>query len=357
MLIPRINEGLSGSDGEVNAKPVPIANPYELAIGNAGEKFVRLWEREEPEPMEWLIEGLVPKGFVTILYGNSGLGKSYLCKWIATCIAMGGATLGNKIDQGNILWLDFEMNEQEACRRLWRVARGLGLENPPRGFFYYRPLQSLGTASLEEEVCAEIRDKQIKLVVIDSLSVGAAGLDVSEHKDVVTLLKSAEKWGTVIAIDHITKAASQGNQSTASIFGSTFKRAIARSTMLLTPAGDSGFVALQQGKNNFGQMASRTFLNLDFDNAAGSFVVREIQESDPRVAEASRHMSAKDQLWHIIVQQYGQNKRPVSLDDLLQATGKSESTIRSYLSQLGARVVKHGNNCYSPRLDDKAVLM
>ena len=48
MLTPRINEGLSGSDGEVNAKPVPIANPYELAIGNAGEMLVRLWEREEP---------------------------------------------------------------------------------------------------------------------------------------------------------------------------------------------------------------------------------------------------------------------------------------------------------------------
>ena len=40
--------------------------------------------------MEWLIEGLVPKGFVTILYGNSGLGKSYLCKWIAACSRHGG---------------------------------------------------------------------------------------------------------------------------------------------------------------------------------------------------------------------------------------------------------------------------
>ena len=352
MLTPRINEGLSGNDGEVNTKPLPIANPYELAIGNAREKLVRLWEREEPRPMEWLIEGLVPKDFLTILYGNSGLGKSYLCKWIAASVAMGGTILGNKIERGNILWLDFEMNEEEACRRLWKVARGLGLEIPPQGFFYYRPSQSLGTTSLEEEVCTEIRDKHIKLVVIDSLSIGAAGLDVSEHKDVVKLLKSAEKWGTVIAIDHITKAASQGNQSTASIFGSTFKRAIARSTMLLTPAGDSGFVALQQGKNNFGQMASRAFLNLDFDNAAGSFIVREIQESDPRLAEASRHMSAKDQLWHILVQLYGKKNEPVTLDELTQATGKSESTIRSYLSQLGDRVDKHGNNCYSPLIDN-----
>ena len=49
--------------------------------------------------------------------------------------------------------------------------------------------------------------------------------------------------------------------------------------------------------------------------------------------------------------------RPVTLDDLLQATGKSESTIRSYLSQLGARVGKHGNNCYSPLTGSiKAVL-
>ena len=61
---------------------------------------------------------------------------------------------------------------------VWRIR--------PRGSSTTALSQSLGTASLEEEVCAEIRDKHIKLVVIDSLSVlEPLALDVSEHKDVV----------------------------------------------------------------------------------------------------------------------------------------------------------------------------
>ena len=108
---------ISMRDSEVH---LPIASSKELANGKTDSKLIPLWKRPEPAPMNWLIDGLVPEGFLTILYGNSDLGKSYVCLWLGLYVATGRDLSGQQIRERKVLWLDFEMNEDEAARRLWR---------------------------------------------------------------------------------------------------------------------------------------------------------------------------------------------------------------------------------------------
>jgi len=343
------HNSISVRAGEVH---LPIASSKELANGKTGSKLIPLWKRPEPAPMNWLIDGLVPEGFLSILYGNSDLGKSYVCLWLGLHVATGRDLPGQQIRERKVLWLDFEMNEDEAARRLWRVARGMGYTEPPSGIFYYKPEKPLGSKDLESEIAIEIERNDIELVIIDSLSIGASASDASEQRDMVSLLKSIESWGvTTIAIDHISKAAAGANQGNATIFGSTFKRAIARSTILLTPGGSPGLVVLQHTKNNFGQRSTNLFLELKFDTSGKEVSISQISESDPRAASAGEHMPAKEQVWMALIQAFRETNSPVPMDTLMEETGKSKARIQSYLSELGSKVIKHRNGTYTPSLE------
>ena len=88
---------------------------------------------------------------------------------------------------------------------------------------------------------------------------------MAEQKDTVEVMKMIEEWGTALAIDHITKEGARGNQSEASIFGSAFKRAIARSTMKLLRA-DGGGLTLRPDKASFTQEQNRSIFVAFFSN-------------------------------------------------------------------------------------------
>jgi hypothetical protein len=354
-LIGDVSETAEANGIVTHRRSLPIASTKGAAIGNGTELFVDLSSISEPGPMQWVVEGLIPENFITILYGNSGLGKSYLCLHLALSVLLGRPFMNRLVRQGNVLWLDFEQNEEEASRRLWKCSRGMGLTTPPKGFLYYKPTRPLGSPELSDEILAGLNGKDVSLVVIDSLSIGASGSDVSEHRDVVRLLKSIESWGTVIAIDHITKAAASGNQSQASIFGSAFKRAIARSTLILKPAGGTGILSLCQDKNNYGVHSDAIYVSIQFEEHPFSTSITQMNESDPRLAGAGEHMGAMERVNFELTQAYAESGGPVALNTLINRIGRSESTVRSNLSRLGSRVIKHGNNTYSPALVNNEV--
>jgi hypothetical protein len=49
---------------------------------------------KEPEPVEWIAEGLVPKKSVTLLAGRSNIGKTFLCQIMMTACAVGKPFFG-----------------------------------------------------------------------------------------------------------------------------------------------------------------------------------------------------------------------------------------------------------------------
>ena len=74
---------------------------------------------------EFLVERWIPKGCVTSLYGSGGTGKSFLAMMLATCVAAGRPWLRYRCEQGAVLAVMCEDDEDELRRRRNQIAHSL----------------------------------------------------------------------------------------------------------------------------------------------------------------------------------------------------------------------------------------
>lgn len=75
------------------------------------------WKQAVPPSREWMVEGAVPKGSVTILAGDGGLGKSLLCQQLMTAAALGQPWLGMRTQRVRSLAIFCEDEIEELHRR------------------------------------------------------------------------------------------------------------------------------------------------------------------------------------------------------------------------------------------------
>jgi hypothetical protein len=214
--------------------------------------LVAVWKEPEPKARPWRVQGLIPEGAPSILYGDGGLGKSYLGLYVGTCVAAGLNAFDLSVTQGRVLYLDTELDHDEFQRRAYEVARGLGLQRPPTGLFYYRLPGSLVNPYVQAEVEHRLSFSKARFSVLDSLSLGAPGADVQHNADAIPLMAAVQKFGTVLAIDHQATPQPGVPLKQYRPFGSVFKRNAARSVIQVTPG--PGGVILRQDKNNFGPL-------------------------------------------------------------------------------------------------------
>ena len=67
---------------------------------------IESWDTIQDEPVEWLIESVIPKGSFTALYGPPGSFKSFIALDIAEAIATGRTWMGREVKQtGAVLYL------------------------------------------------------------------------------------------------------------------------------------------------------------------------------------------------------------------------------------------------------------
>jgi archaellum biogenesis ATPase FlaH len=76
-----------------------------------------------PPEVPWLVEPLLVRGYVTLLAGREGEGKSFLAQALSMAVASGGTVAGLSARRGKVLVIDAENSQDEIHRRL----RGLGL--------------------------------------------------------------------------------------------------------------------------------------------------------------------------------------------------------------------------------------
>jgi KaiC/GvpD/RAD55 family RecA-like ATPase len=80
----------------------------------------------EPEPVDWLIEGIVARGTLTLLAGREKEGKSLLgMAWAARGASGGGSLAGIHVEPLRVVTIDAENGDRELHRRL----RSLGLRS------------------------------------------------------------------------------------------------------------------------------------------------------------------------------------------------------------------------------------
>lgn len=84
-------------------------------------------------PMEYLVGGLIPKGYPAMLFGDGGSLKSITSQHLGISIASEEVTgwLGRDIPTLPVLNLEFEQDQESHNRRGVQIARGLNISTPP----------------------------------------------------------------------------------------------------------------------------------------------------------------------------------------------------------------------------------
>lgn len=115
-----------------------------------------------------LIADLIPKQSISLVVGDSGIGKSPLLYQAALCVASGMPFLGHQTSQGRVLYLDFENGIGQVNDLIGCLARHLGLSEIPNDLLLwnYNAAPSNWSAG---HLPAMVSDAQPALVIIDSL--------------------------------------------------------------------------------------------------------------------------------------------------------------------------------------------
>ncbi|MCI0454060.1 MAG: AAA family ATPase [Candidatus Dadabacteria bacterium] len=229
----------------------------------------------QAQEMAWLLEKALPGQFPSIMYGDGGLGKSYLGLYFAILVALGEQKfLGLRFPEEPLsgLYVDWELDIDEFSRRALKIVNGLGLSKVPSNLYYYSPDKSL--YKLLPELKGIISARKIRFLIIDSL--GAACVDPDNVGDIVEVFSQIKGLGiATLILDHQSKMQSQDNYNVKTPYGSVYKYNLSRSVFQLSCAGRDGnhiSLMLRHKKSNFGRLLHDLIFDLSFEGDKVMFV-------------------------------------------------------------------------------------
>jgi len=123
-----------------------------------------LSEKEFP-PEEYLVDKLIIRNGINAISGKPKIGKSFLSLYLAICVASGKKFLGEfEVSQGNVLIITKEDPPNLIKKRIKILSANFSLEV----YFYTAPDLFLDTDKYIEALTKFIKERGIKLIIIDS---------------------------------------------------------------------------------------------------------------------------------------------------------------------------------------------
>ncbi len=164
------------------------------------------WEHEPP-PVEFLVEGLVPRGCVAMWYGRADSLKTWLLYSLAIAMARGEPWLGRPTKKVKVGIIDYETGKGNVRRRLFMLRAGR--------------TENLGTVTFpslkpsKPEFWGELAKEGFDIVFIDSLRRSNPGADENDSEEAIIPLENAAEFSestgcAVVYIHHAKKATSDG---------------------------------------------------------------------------------------------------------------------------------------------------
>jgi hypothetical protein len=155
-----------------------------------------------------LVAGFLRHRSLSILVGDSGLGKSPLAYQLGLCVAQGIPFLGLETEPGIVVYADYENGLQEAKELRNGLCQFLNLSEPPANFRLWSPEAA---DSLDvEAVCA---DTEPSLFIIDSLRAHNPLFESKDNagKEMASLRSAAYKNRVaILLVHHIRKPGQEG---------------------------------------------------------------------------------------------------------------------------------------------------
>lgn len=169
---------------------------HRIKLDQRGKKvFITMTEDDIDElpDIEWLIAGILQIATVSMVYGDSNVGKTFYALHTAQCIARGMQWFGHDIAQGNVLYIYAEgIRGLKPRSQAWRKKYDVGKTDKIDfiGFPVHlieERLTLLNTiSSLENE-----RHNKYSLIVIDTFSNCAGGISQNDQMEIAKVLATA----------------------------------------------------------------------------------------------------------------------------------------------------------------------
>jgi hypothetical protein len=281
----------------------------------------------EPPRRGWLVPDLLPEGTVSCWFGDDGTGKSVLALALAICVASGEPFLDRPVQQGSVLFVDTEFDQDEFIRRAYKLARGMGLSAPPAGVLYYRSRYSLTTPGGQRDIVRLVERYQPTLVVVDSLTLGSYTDDLKEAAAAVTLMEFLQQLPTtVLALDHVPKPAPGASLAYARPWGSFAKRAKTRHAVLVVQA-EGGGIVLRVSKSNLAKVGAAAGADIRWTDDA--IQVTAVPLDDEALAGIEHHLPALEQVYRTLCRH-----EAMTPEELAEETGLAVGTVRNKLTAL-----------------------
>lgn len=203
--------------------------------------FVQASNLPDWEPPRELIEGFITEGSMTVIYGDSNTGKSFLMLDMAAHLVTGRPWFGRRIRQGAVVYLAAESPRSIMDRsRAIEMHTGVSLEHL---FITTCPIDLFDPNGSTMAVVETVRHIQrthgveVVLIVIDTLARAMGAGDENKTQDMGVLVKHSDlirqALDTAIAyVHHTGKDASRGAR------GSTALRAATDTEIEVRDPGD-----------------------------------------------------------------------------------------------------------------------
>jgi hypothetical protein len=162
------------ADGEI-VWPTPLVD------------WVELFARQRPET-DWLAAPILPRGRSVALFAKGGTGKSLFVLWLVAAMATGREIFGAKRPPADVLYLDYEMTEDDLLDRL----EAMGYSPDDLGHLHYALLPRL--APLDGREGGEAVAVLAELVAADVVVIDTFGRAVSGDENEADTVRAWYRW-------------------------------------------------------------------------------------------------------------------------------------------------------------------
>lgn len=276
------------------------------------------------KPINFIIENLLSEG-LHILAGSPKVGKSWLALWLSVAVAKGEDVWGNKVKQGDTLYLCFEDSQIRIQNRLFDIT-----DEATDEVNFCTENAMLG-GELEERIINFIKDyPNTVLVIIDTLQMirnTSRDYNYANDYNELTILKNlADKYGIAILLIHHLRKENDKDP---------FNRI--SGTTGIQGAVDSSFILVEESRG--GKVATLSCVGRDID-------YREIKlERD------------EDNIWQVVTDSF--ENHDLLLDDiviLLSDFMKDKEYHKSTPTELANELSKNRDDNISPKTLTKRIL-
>ena len=250
-----------------------------------GHPLVKIGKLEPRKEVPYLLHPLIRKDVPCILYGESGIGKSYISLFLSLLITEEISAVGMTPLKGKILYLDWEDGEQNLDERLKALASGLGIETPELCYQYMDGPFNDNVHTIAKRIADEGAD----MIIVDSKGAAVGGR-INEADTTVQLFNSIRSLRiTSIVIDHVAK------QSAVGPIGSTYTVAEARNVWEMRSgehrAPNKMWIGFYHRKTNMSRKHNPFALEFTFDEDDNE-IVQSVTVEQVDVADDSSTRSA-----------------------------------------------------------------